>query len=72
VEPLHALHSIGWLPVCAQAESARSYALTHRGLHGTAGTGTTCWNYVGLSKPVSSISTASTIPVGQMIDCYWA
>jgi DNA invertase Pin-like site-specific DNA recombinase len=34
--------------------------------------GITCSNYADLSKPASSISTASTIPVDPMIACCWA
>ena len=38
---------------------------------GTAAIGITFSNCVGLSKPESSISTASTIHVDQMIACCW-
>jgi hypothetical protein len=42
------------------------------GLRETVAIGITCSNYVALSKPASSISTASIIRVGQTIDCFSA
>ena len=56
---------------CALARSAPFCALMHRGSLEMAEIGITCSNYVGLSKPASSISTASIIPVGRMIACSW-
>lgn len=38
----------------------------------TAAIGITCSNYAGLSRPASSISTVSTIPVDLMIASCWA
>lgn len=57
--------------LCA-GRSAPFYASTPRGLPETAAIGITCSNYAGLSRPASSISTVSTIPVDLMIASCWA
>jgi hypothetical protein len=61
--------STAWSHGCAPARSAPFYASMRRGSRETVAIGITCSNYVGLSKPASSISTASIIRVDQMIAC---
>ena len=64
--------SIAWLHGCVPARSAPFCASMRRGSRETAAIGIICSNYVGWLKPASSISTASTIRVDQMIACSWA
>ena len=66
------LASTVWSHGCARAKSAPFCASMRRGLPGTAATGITCSNSAGSSKPASSISMASTIPVDPMTACCWA
>ena len=47
-------------------------ARMRRGSREMAGTGTIFWNYVGLSKPELSTTTASTIPASPMTACFLA
>ena len=68
-ERWHAPASTAWSHGCAPARSAPFYASMRPGSRETVAIGITCSNYVGLSKPASSISTASIIRVGQMIAC---
>jgi hypothetical protein len=68
-ERWHAPASADWSHGCAPERSAPFYALMRPGSRETVAIGTTCSSYVGLSKPASSISTASIIRVGQMIAC---
>ena len=57
---------VAWL--CAGKVGA-VFASMRRGSRETVAIGITCSNYVGWSKPASSISTASIIRVGQTIGC---
>ena len=60
-----ALGSIAWSHGCAGARSAPFYVSMHPGSRETVAIGITGLNYVGLSKPASSISTAFKIGVGR-------
>ena len=68
-ERWHAPASTAWSHGCAPARSAPFYASMRPGSRETVVIGITCLNYVDLSKPASSISTAFIIRAGQTIAC---